>query len=351
MGYAQTPVAISPRDKKGEGLSQGGATSIALPEATAGGPKGGFKDIYLLYIGLAVGVVCAIIGILSYNTTIMWEIRPGEDQAGMSTHPEALLDWMCFAMLAVMMPYGIVASRHLSKIAGIEKRLPDFLRDVAEAGRFGMVLPEAIIVAAKGRYGELTDEIKHMASQLEWGVPVSHALKLFEERIKTPLTSRVVSIIIKANEAGGNVADVLTMVAHDTREAQLSEEQRRISMGTYVAVIVIAFGVFLVTIYIMAATFLPQMITAGGALSASSASANVAGASSVAISTQYIPVVFLAFFVAIVAHAVGDGIMAGIIQSGKFATGMAYASFLLVGGWAFMRFAVPLLVIPMTGGG
>ena len=46
-----------------------------------------------------------------------------------------------------------IPSHKYKKIKEIEDRLPDFLRDVAEAGRFGMTLAEAIKVASRGRYG------------------------------------------------------------------------------------------------------------------------------------------------------------------------------------------------------
>jgi flagellar protein FlaJ len=308
----------------------------ANSDATEQKPQEGFKDIYVLFIGVALAVVCFVLGFLSMSGSFNLQLRPGENQPSTMN---SMLDWGVFAALAILGPYGIVSARRLGRINEIEKRLPDFLRDVAEAGRFGMTLPEAIIVASSGRYGPLTDEIKRMASQLEWGVPVSESLMLFRERINTPLTRRVVSIVIKANEAGGNVADVLTMVAHDAKEAQLAEEQRRINMSTYLAVIYIAFGVFLVTIYIMAATFLPEMITAGASVGQITASAGAG----VPISIQIIPVIFLAFFVAVIVHAIGDGIMAGVIDSGKIQVGMMHATFMLLGGWVFMRYAVPIL--------
>ncbi len=238
-----------------------------------------------------------------------------------------------------MAPYGFAMTAKLRRISKIEERLPDFLRDVAEAGRFGMTLPDAIVVASSGRYGLLTDEIKKMASQLEWGVPVQTALRLFEERVPTPLVQRVVSIVTRANEAGGNVADVLTMVAHDTRESQLAAQSRQISMLTYVTVIYISFFVFLVTIYIMAAIFLPQMITAGSAVSSSS----LAGGGAVTLAFQYVPVLFLAFMVAVIVHAVGDGIMAGVLYNGRVSEGLQHATIMLITGWLIMRFVVPVL--------
>ncbi|MGP8077138.1 MAG: type II secretion system F family protein [Thermoplasmata archaeon] len=294
------------------------------------------RELILLIVGGVVAAIFWAIGFLNFLGTVNLQVRPGE---GAGTNPA--LDFMVIGLLCFMAPYGFAQTAKLRRIAKIEERLPDFLRDVAEAGRFGMTLPDAIIVASTGRYGLLTEEIRKMASQLEWGVPVATALNLFEERVPTPLVQRVVSIVTRANEAGGNVADVLTMVAHDTRESQLAQQARQISMLTYVTVIYIAFFVFLVTIYIMAAVFLPQMITAGEGV----ASSSISSAGAVTIQFAFVPVLFLAFLVAVIVHAVGDGIMAGILYNGRIAEGLQHATIMLAVGWLIMRFVVPILVV------
>jgi archaeal flagellar protein FlaJ len=292
------------------------------------------RETIVLIGGLVVAFALLTVAILDWTGALNIQVRAGE---GSGENPA--LDFIVLAIAAAFGPYGFVMTRKLSRISKIEDRLPDFLRDVAEAGRFGMTLPDAIIVASHGRYGLLTEEIKKMASQLEWGVPVATALQLFEERVPTPLVRRVVSIVTRANEAGGNVADVLTMVAHDTREVQLSNEARQISMLTYVTVIYIAFYVFLVTIYIMAAVFLPQMVTAGQGISSSS----LAGAGAVNLEFSFVPALFIAFLLAVIVHAVGDGIMAGVLFSGRMSEGLQHATIMLLSGWAIMRFVVPPL--------
>jgi flagellar protein FlaJ len=314
--------------------------ALAVPDAESAQGAGGLStEQYALIGGFAVGIVCWIIAGLAWAGSFTFVLRPGET-VGLNS----ALDWITFGLIATMAPYGFLQSRKLSRVEKIEDRLPDFLRDVAEAGRFGMTLPDAIVVASGGRYGLLTEEIKKMASQLEWGVPVATALRLFEERVPTPLVQRVVSIVTRANEAGGNVADVLTMVAHDTREAQLQVKGREISMLTYLTVIYISFGVFLVTIYIMAAIFLPDMITAGQGVANSSLSSS----GGVSLAFTLVPQLFLAFFVAVIAHAVGDGIMAGILQKGQIAYGLQHGTIMLIMGFLVMRFFVPVLSV---GGG
>src|SRR5271170_5177255 len=112
-------------------------------------------------------------------------------------------------------------------------------------------------------------------------------------------------------------------------------------MLTYVTVIYIAFFVFLVTIYIMAAVFLPQMIVAGQGV----ASSSLGSSGGVTLQFTFVPVLFLAFMVAVIVHAVGDGIMAGILFNGRIAEGLQHATIMLAVGWLIMRFVVPVLAI------
>jgi len=308
--------------------------ALAAPEL-ATGEEGLSRETKILIAGAAVAIVFYLVAALNYLGTLTIILRPGEPSGA-----NPAIDFFVLGTLVLIAPYGFAMSAKLRRISKIEERLPDFLRDVSEAGRFGMTLPDAIVVASSGRYGLLTGEIKKMASQLEWGVPVATALRLFEERVPTPLVQRVVSIVTRANEAGGNVADVLTMVAHDTRESQLSATARQISMLTYVTVIYIAFFVFLVTIYIMAAVFLPQMITAGQGVAASTTLTSSGG---VSLAFGFVPVLFLAFMVAVIVHAIGDGVMAGVLYNGRIAEGLQHATIMLSVGWLMMRFVVPIL--------
>ncbi|HUL38703.1 MAG TPA: type II secretion system F family protein [Methanomassiliicoccales archaeon] len=272
----------------------------------------------LLYSGIAVAAVLFAIGFLDaiggISTGLLW------------------IDYVALGLMAICGPYGFYATRKYKRIKEIESRLPDFLRDVAEAGRFGMTLAEAVKVASRGRYGGLTPEIRRMAAQIDWGVPAAEAMRLFAERVDTPLTNRMMSIIIKANDAGGNVADVLTMVAHDAREVMLTEEERKISMATYTVVIYVAFVVFIATIFILNSTFLPKMEEAGASVAEGAKNAGIDTNSIATIQVAVIPTIQLIFIVAVVIHAFGDGILAGVLQDGRIANGMRHSFIMLVIG-------------------
>ena len=277
---------------------------------------GGMSTRTLILIGSGIGCVILILAAIM-------------DHARILNIPGKPLHYAIISVLVATGPYGFYEDRRIKNIKSIERHLPDFLRDVAEASRFGMTLADAIVVASSGRYGRLTKEIRKMAAQIEWGVPVAEALRLFAERVNTPLVNRVVSIVVKASEAGGNIADVLNMVSHNVLEMQLMERERKIQMSTYVMVIYIAFVVFLVTVIIMSKTFLPKMQEAGASIAeASAAGGALAGAT--LIHVEVIDKILFLLVVSAVLHAIGDGIIAGVLQEGKAIRGLKHTFFMVI---------------------
>lgn len=276
----------------------------------------------ILIVGFLIAAVLFFVGIL-------------DAIGGLETGLE-WIDFLAFGLMAMSGPYGFYMTYRHKKIKDIESRLPDFLRDVAEAGRFGMTLAESVKVSSRGRYGKLTPEIRRMAAQIEWGVPAADAMRLFAERVNTPLVNRMMSIIIKANDAGGSVADVLTMVAHDAREAMLNENKRKIAMSTYMVVTYIAFMVFIATIFILNATFLPKMEEAGRQVAEGAEAAGITNLPAT-IKTDIIPKVQLIFVIAVVIHAFGDGILAGVLQDGRISNGLRHSFIMLIIGFVGTR--------------
>jgi len=280
-----------------------------------------------------IGVSVMLVAVFSFAAVL--------DAIGSVDLPLEWIDYVIFALLGLLIPYGFYMSAKEKHTREIETRLPDFLRDVAEAGRFGMTLADAIVVASSGRYGRLTPEIKKMAAQIEWGVPASEAIRLFAERTKTPLVTRMSSIIMKANDAGGNVADVLTMVSHDAKENILTEEERGVTMQTYVLVVYIAFFVFIATIIILQGQFLPKMKEAGEQVSQKAQDMGMGSIPGVSIETDVIDEVSFIFLLSVLVHAVGDGILAGVIQKGSIPIGMRHSAIMLIAAFFTLRILFP----------
>ncbi len=282
-------------------------------------------DLKKLDYSQTILIVCGVVAALMFAMAFLEAI------GGLDT-PLLWIDYVFIGLMAFSGPYGFYKSAQRKKIKDIEVRLPEFLRDVAEAGRFGMTLAQAIKVSSRGRYGKLTPEIRRMAAQIDWGVPASEAMRLFAERVDTPLVRRMTSIIIKANDAGGSVSDVLTMVAHDARESMLNQAERRLAMSTYTVVIYVAFAVFIATIFILNSTFLPKMTEAGQMVADGANKAGVDTSGLATIKVGVIPTIQMLFIVSVLIHAFGDGILAGVLADGQISTGLKHSFIMLLIG-------------------
>jgi flagellar protein FlaJ len=126
------------------------------------------------------------------------------------------------------------------------------------------------------------------------------------------------------------------MSSIDTKESQTLNEERRTTMSTYVMVIYIAFFVFLVTVLILNTTFLPRMeeVTASTDLDSE---ALADAPTTVSISAESIPKIRELYFYAALVHAVGDGVLAGVIMSGKVANGLRHSFIMVLVAWLLLR--------------
>jgi len=168
-------------------------------------------------------------------------------------------DFLVFALLICTGIFGTYSALHVRRVRKIDSRFPDFVRDLAESRRAGMTFTKAIMYSAKGNYGVLTPEIEKIARHISWGGSVEDALSAFAKRVNTKLITRTVSLIIEASRSGGNVADVLDAASKDAREIRFLEVERRSNMMSYVAVVYVAMGVFLMIIVLLSNSFFPAM--------------------------------------------------------------------------------------------
>ncbi len=244
-------------------------------------------------------------------------------------------DYFILLVLSLMGPYAVYEWNTLQHIHRVEQTVGDFLRDLAESTRAGMTLHAAIRKASHGVYGDLTDEIITMAIQISWGVSAIDALKLFAERVRTPLIARSVALITEASLAGGNVADVLKSAADNTKEIQLIARERESAMSIYNSVIYMSFFILMGVLMAIYALFLPAAVEA---------TAEVEGGE-VGFLPKEVNVGFfqLIFAGAVLVQGMGGGIVAGVISRGKVMAGMKF-SFIMV----LIGYLIPQLVFMMV---
>ncbi len=275
-------------------------------------------------------------GFLDINTTF--------NTTGYWVKDETKIGWHSFLMLTFLGgvgPIAIYESRKRKKIDRIEERLSDFLRDISESMRAGQTLHEAIKTSAGGEYGALTPEIQKMALQVSWGISVTKTLEMFALRVNTPLVQRSVTLINEASSAGGNVSNVIDAAAKDTREIQIMKMTRATEMGIYKLVIGVSFLVFLVVVAVMFFSFMPEMENLSDSYSSSSDGSVAQSPGGFDPTGVDFEEVRLLFFAAVAVQAVGDGIVAGIMATGRIKDGLVLATYF--GAFTLIAFDLFLL--------
>ena len=256
------------------------------------------------------------------------------------------LDTLSFVMLAIMVGVGPISfweGKRVKRIINIEERLSDFLRDLAEAGRSGQTLHDAIRTARRNDYGELTPEIHIMARQISWGLSATDSLSRFANRVDTPLVQRAVILINQASAAGGDIATVLEAAASDTKEMQLLQQERQMEMSGYVMVIFVSFIVFLIVILIVYITFLPQMKKMAEDMVESEEEGEGSGAMGGAFNPTNVDFkeIRMIYIMAGLIQGFGSGLLAGIFGSGRMTDGLKHSVTMVAIVFVIFTFIMP----------
>lgn len=274
-----------------------------------------------LSIYIATGTVGAIAFILCVLTAL--EVMPWK--ARWAT------DWFLVALLMGIGPVAVFKRRDLKRIEAIDDKFPDFLRDMAESARAGMTLPRALVTASRGQYGALTPEIRKMSAQVQWGVGFTEVLDRFAKRSGSPLIRRIVTLIIEARRAGGNVVDVLTAASDDAREIKQIVQSRNNQMKSYSIVIYVTFAVFVGVVLVIQAQFLPAFKAAVVALKGAPAVKGLR-------LQDFDPDTYnTAFFHASLMQAITGGLVGGVLTRGKALAGLGGIFFMVCAAWFCFR--------------
>lgn len=273
---------------------------------------------------ITVMAISGVLGALFLAMTI--QVASGNGLIGFDVASHRWVDVLSLGLLASLGPYGFYYAHQASRVRDLEERFPDFLRDVAASRKAGLTLTNSVKIAAKGEYGALTPDVEKMADQLSWNVSFEEALDRFADRVDTPLVRRATTLINEAGRSGGHVVDVLEAAATDAREIKTLENERRLTMSLYTVVIYIAFLVFLGVAAVLYGQFIPEVLASTEGV----ASQNVGGAASGPIGQIGTSGLGLSdyrtfFFVASIAQGLGNGVLAGMMESGRPLNGLKHA--------------------------
>lgn len=164
-------------------------------------------------------------------------------------------EFIFFAFIAAVFPSAVLNYMDYKWRKAIDEHLPDLFRSIVQAQETGMTLPQALEEASKRNYGQLTPELRKMTTQISWGMTFEEALLAFGRRVSTMLVQRTVPLIIEASHSGGHVEKVFDPLGKFIQTTLLLDKERRNQTRPYIAIIYVAFFVFLFTVILLFKSF------------------------------------------------------------------------------------------------
>lgn len=141
-----------------------------------------------------------------------------------------------------------------------EANFLDFVRNLVGAVKSGMPVSKAIIhVSRNSEYGSLHKLITKLSNQIEWAIPVRKALKTFANSTNNNIIKRAITTVIEAEEAGGNLEDVLESITLSLIEIKKIKDARKASIHGQIMQSYIIFFVFLGVMVVIQNVLVPYM--------------------------------------------------------------------------------------------
>jgi len=164
-------------------------------------------------------------------------------------------EFILFAIMVAIFPPTVLNYVDYKWRKAVDDHLPDLFRSIVQAQETGMTLPQALEEASKRDYGPLTAELKKMNTQISWGMTFEEALLALESRVNTVLMQRTVPMIIEASRSGGRVERVFDPMGKFIQTTLLLDKERRNQTRSYIAIIYVAFFVFIFTVILLFKSF------------------------------------------------------------------------------------------------
>jgi len=235
-------------------------------------------------------------------------------------------DVLVQAALFVLGTFAVVYEVHRRRLRRLEDSVPDFLDRLAGLNEAGVSVITSFDRVRRTDVGTLGAEVEYIWRDIQWGATVEQALYRFENRVRTPAVTRIVTLTTNAMAASNEIGPVLRIAAEQARADRRLRRQRRQEMFTYLVVVYIAFVVFLIVIAAIDTVLIPSLPT-GDATGAGSLS----GLGFLGISAEQIEQYRLAFFHAALVQAVFSGLVGGQMASASLKGGVKHATIMLAG--------------------
>ena len=252
----------------------------------------------------------AVAGVLGFLLAVLVCILWGTEFLPQLFPESSLLILICLLIIASILPLSLAYEIRNRYVVGVEKQLPEFLREISDMRDIGMTLQSAIHMIAGHKTGVLSSEIQVVSEELKYGSSLSGALVRMEERIGLTTVKRAISLLVRASQVTDHIREILGIAVADM-EHYLKMKSKRFNVSfVYLAVIYLSFAIYLFAAYEMNVAFISSF-------SSFNVSFDISGNKQ----DMFIIGIILAFF---------SGIMAGQMSANTMLSGLKHSIIMLI---------------------
>jgi tight adherence protein B len=122
------------------------------------------------------------------------------------------------ACAVAAMPTAWAARQRVRRLRALERQLPDALELMVRALKAGHAFSSALQMSGSELSEPIAGELRLTHDEVNFGVPLEHALQALEQRVPLMDLRYFVVAVLVQREAGGNLTEALTNLAHLIRE-------------------------------------------------------------------------------------------------------------------------------------
>ncbi|MEM2937188.1 MAG: type II secretion system F family protein [Candidatus Bathyarchaeia archaeon] len=141
---------------------------------------------------------------------------------------------IAIALFVATAPAAVVHHRVSSKKASVEQGINSFLRDLTEVRKTGLS-PEKCIESLSNRdYGEFSNELRKISSEISWGVPLRKVIMDFVKRTKSWMSQLVMFLLVETIDVGGGTIAMIESLARFNNLTQDVEKEKKMAVRPYI---------------------------------------------------------------------------------------------------------------------
>jgi len=222
---------------------------------------------------------------------------------------------LAVCLFIATMPAAIVHTRLAKKKSEVEKGIASFLRDLTEIRKTGMAPEKCIENLSRRNYGEFTNDLERISSQLSWGIPLRQVFMDFIKRTKSWLSQLVIFLLVEGIDVGGGTIAMIESLTRFNNMTQEVEREKKSNSRPFLLIPYFA-AIMLVSTTLLTLIFVTKT---------SSMATEGVGGSRIDISG-----LSMTFSVSVMIHVFMIGLVAGKISEESIAAGFKHSALLVI---------------------